>query len=370
MDALNRIHGWSPALISQAILMFWLASLPGTLSVGVVVDRYGPVPVILVGGCCIGSGLVALSALTASWQLYVVYAFLGFGYPALAGAAISATLAPWFGRGFGTALAIALSGASLGGALIPFSIIYLARDYGFETTVAGLGGLLIVTILYAAAALAWIGRPRIACADRTHSARFDFKTVLALPRFWGIALAAGIGLGGQVGLLAHQVPIIAAISNQQTAALMVTVVAIASAIGRLLVGWLTRRVPVTHLAAISYAVHGSGIALLALADGLPAIVIGSAVAGLGVGPIVMLPPIIVREAFGISHFGRIFAMTNVIMYVVAALSPWSVGLILTQTNAYPPGLWMLVGMEIVATVLVLRVLKNVGPNDMAPAREQ
>ncbi|HUS98597.1 MAG TPA: MFS transporter, partial [Hyphomicrobiaceae bacterium] len=108
MDALMRQHGWSAALISSAILLFWMASLPGALCVGILVDRFGPAPVVAIGGGLIGCGLLVLARINTPWQLYVVYAMMGFGYPGLAAAAISATLAPWFQRGFGVALGIAL----------------------------------------------------------------------------------------------------------------------------------------------------------------------------------------------------------------------------------------------------------------------
>lgn len=82
MDALMRAHGWSTAFISSAILIFWLAALPGTLFVGFLVDRFGPPVVVAVGGLCVGGGLISLSSVDQPWQMYVVYAVLGFGYPA------------------------------------------------------------------------------------------------------------------------------------------------------------------------------------------------------------------------------------------------------------------------------------------------
>lgn len=82
MDALTRERGWSTALISTSILVFWFSSLPGTLSVGYLIDRRGPVPVVVIGALCIGIGLIALGHVTQRWQLFAVYIVLGFGYPA------------------------------------------------------------------------------------------------------------------------------------------------------------------------------------------------------------------------------------------------------------------------------------------------
>jgi cyanate permease len=359
MDALMRAHGWSSALISSAILVFWIASLPGTLSVGVLVDRYGPAPVVAIGGLCIGGGLIGLASINTPWHMFVVYALMGFGYPALAGAAISATLVPWFDRGFGAALGIALTGASVGGALLPVFIVKNTAVLGFETTMTTVGASLLAVVLLAAIVLAYLGRPVTESDHRQRPAASSMSALLRRPLFWWISIAAAVGLGGQVGLLAHQVPIIAAHVDQVTASFMVTVVAIASAVGRLLVGVLSRYLSIKTLAALSYALHGAGIAILASADTVPWIFTGCAIAGLVVGAIVMLPPIIVREAFGPVGFGRTYAMVNVVMYVLAGLSPWMVGIIRDQTGSYVPGLWLLVVMEIIAMILIFGAARQI-----------
>ena len=146
MDALTRDMGWSTALVSTAILVFWIASLPGTIGVGLLIDRRGPVPVVTIGALCIGLGLIALGQVTQAWQMFAVYAILGFGYPALAAAAISPTLAPWFDRGFGVALGVALTGASFGGALVPLILVYSSARNGFEATMLVAGATVLAVL--------------------------------------------------------------------------------------------------------------------------------------------------------------------------------------------------------------------------------
>lgn len=354
MDALMRTHGWSSSLISSAILVFWIASLPGTLSVGVLIDRYGPALVVAIGGASIGVGLCLLGRVSEPWQLYVIYAVMGFGYPALAGAAISATLAPWFERGFGVALGVALTGASVGGALLPPIMVHTTAVHGFDVTMFMVGSAVLVIALAAVIELSLIGRPRQAkTASGAVGGAYSMRAVLGAPRFWMIAIPAAFGLGGQVGFLAHQVPMLATHIDQVTAAFMVTVVAIASAIGRLLIGVLSRYLSIVVLTSLTYVLHGVGIALLATLHDLTGILIGCAVTGLTVGAIVMLPPIIVRQVYGTDGFGRTYAMVNVVMYVFAALSPWLVGLLRDSTGEYNTALWLLVGMELIAATLIL-----------------
>lgn len=355
MEALIGRHGWSPALISRAIVGFWIATLPGTLSAGVMVDRFGPAPVVALGGLCVGGGLTLLAGVTEPWQLFGIYALLGFGYPALASPAISATLVPWFQRGFGTALAIALSGASIGGALLPFGLVRATERFGFGPTMLVCGITVMAAMLAVVLALLAIGRPGGSAGQGPAGRRASFGATLRRGRFWHIALACGIALGGQVGLLAHQIPIIAAAASREAAALTVTIIAVSAALGRILVGWASRTQSATRLAAGSYLLHGIGIALLSVAEDVPMILFASIVAGLPVGAIVMLPPVIVREAFGAAGFGLTIAMTTVVMYVLAALSPWLVGELHGLSGGYGVGLTMLAGMEFIAMLAILLV---------------
>lgn len=359
MDTLMQIHGWSASLISSAVFMFWIASLPGTLSVGVLVDRYGPPPVFAIGGLCIGGSLIALGHVSAPWQLFATYAVMGFGYPAMTAAAISATLVPWYQRGFGAALGVALTGASVGGATVPVLIVQSTAVAGFTTTMTVTGTVLLAIVFVAVAILAAIGRPHEGGGEDRPLIPFSMGEVARRPLFWKISAGVSLGLGGQVGFLSHQVPVVALTGDRLFASLMVTVVAVAAALGRLGIGLLSRSLPVSWLTAISYLLHGLGIAMVALAQTQAMIIAGCAVAGLVVGAIVMLPPIIVREAFGSNGFGRTFAMVNVAMYTVAAVAPWIVGLLRDGTGGYGTGLTLLVVMEAAGAATILYAMRGI-----------
>lgn len=356
MDALTRDRGWSTALVSTAILTFWLASLPGTMSVGYLIDRRGPVPVVIIGALCIGLGLIGLGQVTQPWQLFGVYIVLGFGYPAMAAAAISPTLAPWFDKGFGVALGVALSGASVGGALVPVLLVYSSGRIGFGATMLLTGCTVLAVVALVAIVLARLGRPEQVAANQSAAAPVKARDRLRDPLFWRIAVAAALGLGGQVGLLAHQIPIVSIHATPELAAVTVTVVAVGSAVGRLVVARASRVVPVTVLAALSYGTFGIGVAAIALSQSLVQVYIGCAIAGFVVGPIVLLPPVLVRQAFGLNGYGGTYALVNVVMYVLAALGPWMVGMSHAYWGDYVGGLWMLVFLEVGAIALILKPL--------------
>ena len=352
LAALQDRHGWSASLISTAILCFFLAGIPATIVVGRVIDRYGAAPVLAWGAVSLGLGIVALGYVDAPWQLFLVYPLLGTGYPALATATISGALMPWFERRYGLALSLALSGASVGGALVPPLMVALDAGHGFTVTVLAVGGATLAVLLPLAWLLHRLGRPCAAgVADPADAAAA--VPVLRSAAFWLITLASSLGLGAQVGFLSHQIPLLEGDVGRQTAALMVSVTAASALVGRLLVGALTARVALGRLAAGSYLTQAAGLALLALGREAAWLYAGSAVAGFVVGAIVMLPPLLLREAFGSAGYGRIYGLCNIGLYVGAGLGPAATGWLKDWQGGYAPALWCLAATQLAAAAVIL-----------------
>lgn len=354
LDAFTRLGPWTTQQITSAILIFWLSSLPGTLSIGYLIDSKGPSSVVLLGALFIGLALIGLGQAEAIWQIFFCYALMGFAYPAIGAAGISATLAPHFSKNFGFALGIALTGASLGGALIPFSIIFFIAIIGFKVTTLVLG-LAVLAILFCVSVFfkKKKSKPISTQLPATNAQRFELR-ILQKPVFWRITVAAALGLGGQVGFLAHQIPIVANKIDALDAAFTVSVVAISAAIGRILIAFISRYISINKLASASYFIQGIGIAIVIFAETFSMMIIACSVAGFVVGGIVMLPPMLIRNAFGSFSYGKNYAIANVILYIFAGISPWLVGLAYASTNSYFFGLCGLVFSQIMAAIVIFR----------------
>ena len=134
LTALTGDGRWSIGQISTGITIFWVSSLPGTLFVGYLIDKKGASWVVFIGACCIGFSLVGISWAHDLWLIFVCYGIMGFAYPAVGAAAISATLSPWFFKDFGWALGLSLTGASVGGAIIPPVMMYTIQKLSFPLT--------------------------------------------------------------------------------------------------------------------------------------------------------------------------------------------------------------------------------------------
>ena len=103
MVVLGRSTGWSVAMLSNVVSVFWLANVAASLLLGRVIDRFGARPVVVYGALAMAAGCLALAAfeaghLEARWQLFAIFALMGSAYPGLAAMAVSAALVPWFRR--------------------------------------------------------------------------------------------------------------------------------------------------------------------------------------------------------------------------------------------------------------------------------
>ena len=364
MVVLGRSTGWSVSMLSGVVSVFWLANVAASLLLGRVADRFGARPAVLYGAFAMAAGSFALAAFEAGvfearWQLFAIFALMGSAYPGLAAMAVSAALVPWFKRRLGLALGIALTGASAGGAVMPPLMAWLSARYGFGAAMAGIGAALILSVLPVAlfllrppggreAARELGASAAAASRDKTPPTRFlrDFQ-------FWLITSASSLSLGAQVGFLMHQIPLLEGPLGLSGAAFAVSIAALSAAVGRFVLGALSVRFPLPALAAGCYLIQAFGLLLL-LAGGPPGLLFAaSAIAGLVIGCIVMLPPLLLVDGFGQEGYGTAYGMTAAAMFVMAGLATAASGWLFDATGAYSRPLVALAGLHALASLLVL-----------------
>jgi MFS family permease len=354
LNALQQTHGWSASLISTAISVSFLSTIPGTLLSGYLADRFGPGWVLLFGTLAVGASVIVLGRTDSVALAFAAYILMGAGYPALATAGIGAFLSRQFSDRFGMALSLALSGASLGGALMPPLLAWLTTRFDFAVASSVVGACLLITLLPPALFLIFRGgMPGVGGRQQHEAWKTVIGRLLRCSHYWWLSVAGALALGAQVGFLAHQIPILAGDLGTAGAAVAVSVTAVAAAAGRLLVGYLSSHIVLSRLAAACYATQAMGLFVLLATDHPVGLYLGSAVAGFVVGAIVLLSPMLVRSAFGFQHYGRNFAAVSIVLYSGAAAGPWLAGLLKDWSGSYAPSLWLLVSMHGAAIMLFL-----------------
>ncbi|MDP6832505.1 MAG: MFS transporter [Alphaproteobacteria bacterium] len=359
--ALRAERGWPTGTLSAAVASFWFVAVPAALLAGRLLDRHGPRWVVLYGALAMGGGAILVGQATQIWQIFVLFMFMGSAYPALATAAISASLVPWFERRLGLALGLALTGASAGGMLLPPLLVQLTAVLGFAAALACVGGAIMVLVV--PLALFVLRRPRHEAETAGERERPAAQTdenpgtsigdFLAAPAFWRIAAASTLSLAAQVGFLMHQLPSLEAALGLSGAAFAVSLTAGSAVAGRFVLGGLSHRVPLPILASGCYLLQGAGIALLLLGQGTASLYAGAALAGLSVGCIVMLPPLLLNQAFGADGYGTAYGLTNAIMFLGASMATATTGALHDMSGNFQISFACLVLMHLAAVAIIL-----------------
>jgi OFA family oxalate/formate antiporter-like MFS transporter len=141
-------HGWSRAAIQVAFTIFvltetWLVPIEGYL-----VDRFGPRPVVLIGGILCGLGWVLNSFADSLTMLYIAAAVGGIGAGAVYGTCVGNAL-KWFPDRRGLAAGLTAAGFGAGSALtiVPISAYIKSQGYEAAFLYFGIGQGLVVFLL-------------------------------------------------------------------------------------------------------------------------------------------------------------------------------------------------------------------------------
>jgi len=141
-------HGWSRAAIQVAFTIFvltetWLVPIEGYL-----VDKFGPRPVVLVGGILCGLGWVLNSYADSLTLLYIAAAVGGIGAGAVYGTCVGNAL-KWFPDRRGLAAGLTAAGFGAGSALTIIPISAFIKSDGYEAAFLyfGIGQGIVVFLL-------------------------------------------------------------------------------------------------------------------------------------------------------------------------------------------------------------------------------
>ena len=211
-------HGWTRAAIQVAFTIFvvtetWLVPIEGYL-----VDRFGPRPVVLVGGLLCGVGWVMNSFADTLFMLYFAAAVSGVGAGAVYGTCVGNAL-KWFPDRRGLAAGLTAAGFGAGSALTVLPIQAVIKSMGYETAFLyfGIGqGLVVVLVALAMTDprhMMKAGFPKAAAAAKRSSriiqTKRDYRPleIIRQPVFWVMYLMFVLVASGGLMAVAQLAPI-------------------------------------------------------------------------------------------------------------------------------------------------------------------
>ena len=266
-------HGWSRAAIQVAFTIFvltetWLVPIEGYL-----VDRFGPRPVVLVGGILCGLGWVMNSYADSLTMLYISAAVGGVGAGAVYGTCVGNAL-KWFPDRRGLAAGLTAAGFGAGSALTIIPISAFIKSSGYEAAFFyfGIGQGLVVFLV------AWFltrAPDHSSSVAKVQQSKRDYKPseVLRTPVFWVMYLmfvmvaAGGLMATAQLGPISKDfkigdipVDIMGLVLPALTFALAID--RVLNGLTRPFFGWVSDQIGREQTMFIAFALESVGILLL------------------------------------------------------------------------------------------------------------
>ncbi len=328
IDPLNRQFGWDRSSISLAVSVLTFGVFLSGPVAGKLADRYGAATVGAISLIAYGGLVLALSLVMTSLPVmllgYFLIAIVGVGSTPIV---LVRPIAAVFDRRRGLALGIALTGAGLAGFWVPNAVTEAISSYGWRA-----GYWVIAATAILAAPLVYCGfKPTEARAAANGSTRrIEAGLTLAearkTPAFWAatvLAVSMALGVGG---MIVHLIPMFRELgADARTAARIASVIGIASAIGRLMIGGSLDRFDARSVATVVLMLGAAGIALLGV-GGVGTGIVAVALIGLLLGAELDLLAYMASRLFGQKAFGAIYGWFYSMYSIGFGLSPFLIGL--------------------------------------------
>ena len=288
--------------------------------------------IVTAGAISMSLAFFAMSKATALWQLQIGYVLgISFAMSSL-GTVVAATLiVNWFEERRVLALGVSGLGISLGGVVMARLTADWVEAYQWQGTYE-----LFALIALCVAPLAWWlattrpsdlglapygGSAEAAAAAAAAEPVITTVEALKTPNLWWIAMSAGVCFMGGSAMTAHGAALaVDAGFTLRQASLVLSAIAGAAAVAKLLFSWLASSVGERGsivIAAVFMSLGAVGVAEMSAS--YPALIVSSALLGLGMGGVMPVKAALLARAFGAANFGPVIGLSGPILILFQSM---------------------------------------------------
>ena len=370
LNVLIHSRGFGLTTVSYAVSAFFLVSAVVNVPLGRLIRRVEPRWVMLGGSVLAGLSLFLLGRVDAVWQLYLDFTIFGCGFSASSYLPGTAVIVGLFDRDRARALALALTGGSVGGVVVAPLLTRIVDARGLTGTAPwlGLAYLLLAGLPVVVAIRGHLAAPPAASSAPSSSpssssasvdeavagAGVSYAVAVRSAAFVLVTVSFGVLLADQVGTQV-QIVAIASAMGVANAGIAVSIMASATVVGRLIGAFALSRLPVVGFSAVMGVVQGASFGVLALLPGLAGLAVGTVLFGITIGNLTVLIPLVVVELFGLTDYPRIYAVSQFGASVGTAVGPVVLAWLHSGFGSYRLPLLILAGVSGVASVVVARL---------------
>ena len=364
LHVLTSSRGFALTTVSYAVSAFFLVSAVVNIPLGRLIRRVQPRWVMLGGSVLAGVSLLLLGRVGAVWELYLDFTIFGCGFSAssyLPGTAVIVGL--FGGRERGRALALALTGGSVGGVVVAPLLTRVVDVRGLSGTAPWLGvayvvlgGLPVLFFIrgHLAAAPVAAGSGGGGSGAGAPAGGVSYAVAVRSFAFVLVTVSFGVLMADQVGTQV-QILSIGSAMGVGNAGIAVSIMASATIAGRLIGAFALSRLPVIGFSAVMGVLQAVSFAVLALWSGLAGLAAGTVLFGITIGNLTVLIPLVVVELFGLTDYPRIYAVSQFGASVGTAGGPAVLAWLHSGFGSYRWPLLILAGISVAAAVAVARL---------------
>jgi MFS family permease len=373
IKAIAAQNGWSRAQVSLGLTIFEFAMGPGTIVLGSLIDRFGVRRPTLFFLAMFALSIALVGVIPVSLPLFcLVFVMVGFFAPGSNALPYAKVVCARFDHRRGLALGLAVGGTAVGAMLMPQYAGYLLRHFGWRTGYLGVAALMAVVSIPALYFLvkmppdldAKLLRRTHQPADKLPSLWSIFKHDRTF-RLLGIAIFCMSGV--LLALLSQLVPMMTDRGETvRTAAIMLSIAGLTSAVGRLFAGYLMDRVHAPYVAAMSFGLTLCGVIMFAAGATGATAMVSAGLIGVSIGAEADIITFIVSRYFDLRLFGRVCGGMWACWGWGAGIMIFASGLCYDLLHSYHVALWVFVGLVLVSVVSICRLGPYVYPEQRSP----
>ena len=363
VEPLEREFGWSRAQINLSLSFTLVGGLLAPF-LGWVIDRYGTKPMMAASLVLVAASFFARPLMTELWHWYALSLFQYIGYTGASMLSAGKLVGVWFQRRRNRAMAITAMGNNVGGMAFPPLMGLILTLLSWQGTYIALGVMSLLLVAYALAAVRDF--PERSEVDEEFGAddgegasdggdsRLSHLTGRTLSEalhdraFYAIALAIVLGTFTYSAIIPNIIPHLQDGGASLAAAVSVlTVYGLMGVVGKWAMGIVAERITARYALMANFC--GQVACLLATLWTDNPLVMWTAVPLMGIfnGAFGALFQLVVQDAFGVRHFGKIMGIINFGTMVSFGVGPWMTGAVYDWAGSYD---WAFVGVAIMFAV--------------------
>jgi MFS family permease len=338
LQPISAETGWSSGGISAAMTVGFVVMGVAGFGWGILSDRIGVRPVLLMAGVIGGGGLILASQARDLFVFQLAYGGLIGASGGAFFAPIMAATVGWFDKH----RSLAVSLVSLGGGVAPMTMTPLASvlisGYGWRTAMFSIAILALVVVLPTALLIRkapTVQTPATGPAAPARPARSEAWAALRSPQFIVLAVTFFLCCAAHSGPIFHTVSYAVLCGAAPiVAAGIYSIEGLAGLFGRILFGALADRIGPRRVIVGGLALQAAGIFAYGYVSEVPLFFAIAPIVGLAYGGVMPLYSILAREYFGQRVMGTVFGAAAMTSFIGMAVGPVGGGWLFDTFGTY------------------------------------